>query len=650
MKSTNTLIKSIGSFLLSSLLAVSAYAQSLSIAPSAPDRPARVLSPAAEPDRPWYAFWQKSSTAEAEDSVSPAADDAFSAPVLAPEEPTWLLQLTDGSRTPVLASSLSFDIPAAPAEVPFSVETFSFVTVVPPSDDPDNPAPGFLRATLRANPAYAIEAPLPRTLRVRTIDGSRLSVSWAEVAFLADPESPSRRSATAASIPAAASFLEDDTPYTLSIPFPICFIPVKTDFASLSVPSWLLSSIAVNSDRSVTLRSVYGDILTGSIPPFKRFPGFENATSVVLSHDNPPAAPASANQYRLASGDILVASPLSAPSAAARSSLRSAAAPAAAAPYILAPAFAPDTSLTFAADSIEAVATLSSLLPPAAAKPFAPSARAMDEILVPAGTFHLGSAAPNAPADESPAVPVAIDAFYLASTPVTVAQFAAFIDDASYRPKPEARSWNAPGFVQSPNDPVVAVSWRDAAAYCNWLSKKARLSPAYSIPSDERYPVVLDLAADGYRLPLEAEWEYAARNLGKPVSFPWGDDPDEAAALSRANFAPSQANAVARHYALTAPVKSFPASPLGFYDLAGNVFEWCQDVYSPDAYAAYYATGDISPIVNPTVPERRVMRGGSYLSPLRALRTTSRAFGLETAATPAVGSPRVGFRVARNAP
>jgi len=606
--------------------------------------------------KPWYAFWRRSADAEEED----AAEEEE------PVETPWTLELDDGTVHSVLPSSLSFKLDTLPETTPFSPERFSCIDVTfdPLSSDES----GVLHATLR-NVRFALEAPLPRTLRAETADGERVSVPWNTVRRLFDT-APGAAADIRHSMPAPrdVQVVFDDDPAPVPAQFPIAFLPFKTERAAFAIPSWHLLSVVVNPDRTCTLRSRYGDVLTGTVP-LKRIPGFENASSIVfrVARGN-GTIPSRANLYRLVTGDVLAAVPAAeaAPVApAASSSLRAALAANAAASaedasLLVSPLLDLGTVLELPADFVESVTPLRDFadperpmppLPPAAKRPHSPSARVTDEVFVPAATFHLGSAAPNAPANESPSVAVTLDPFWIASAPVTVAQYASFIDDSGYRPKPEARSWDTPGFPQSPNDPVVAVSWRDAVAYCNWLSKKARLDPAYVIPSDDRLPVVFDPEADGYRLPLEAEWELVARNLGKPVSFPWGDDADEAAAVSRANFAPMD-RALSRSWPFTSPVKSFPANDLGVYDLAGNVAEWCQDAYAPDAYGAFYKTGNFAPLLNPSAPTYRVIRGGSWLSPLPALRTTARAYGLELVGVPNGDPPRprVGFRVARNAP
>ncbi|HEY6317627.1 MAG TPA: SUMF1/EgtB/PvdO family nonheme iron enzyme, partial [Acidimicrobiia bacterium] len=163
--------------------------------------------------------------------------------------------------------------------------------------------------------------------------------------------------------------------------------------------------------------------------------------------------------------------------------------------------------------------------------------------------------------------------------------------------------------------PVVHISWNDAQAYCAW---------------------------SGTRLPSEAEWEYAAR-AGSRGPFPWGDElePDGQHRMNVFQGRFPAANTGADGYLATAPVGAFWPNGFGLYNVTGNVWEWCEDWYSPDSYAN-------SPRDNPRGPAEgstRVERGGSYLchaSYCRRYRVSARV-GNE----PASSSGNLGFRVAR---
>lgn len=228
--------------------------------------------------------------------------------------------------------------------------------------------------------------------------------------------------------------------------------------------------------------------------------------------------------------------------------------------------------------------------------------------------------------DEKPKHDVTISDFYLAETEVTNAQYMLFVD-ATQAHYPE---WLVEGSkyhiatgkdnyykkmreaLNHPDHPVVGVTWEDALAYCSWLS---------------------NVTGEDYRLPTEAEWEYAASRGASP-RLKW-EVGDEAILRNYGNFTLSGGRDT---FAYTAPVKSFKASSLGLYDMAGNVFEWCQDWYGEDSYAS-------SPKVNPTGPDNgteRIMRGGSWSNEPSILRITYRFSW-----SPSEESDNVGFRVAK---
>lgn len=228
-------------------------------------------------------------------------------------------------------------------------------------------------------------------------------------------------------------------------------------------------------------------------------------------------------------------------------------------------------------------------------------------LLITSGIFFMGSDAREAAPHEQPPTQTTVSCYYLSKFPITNAQYEQF--------DPAHRSRRAPwgGDLH----PVVYVNARDAAAFCQWLSAREGRK---------------------YRLPTEAEWEYAARGSDGRV-FPWGDFLD---AGHYANFADRRTNFAWRDpviddgYAETAPVGSYPkgVSPFGVEDLAGNVFEWCLDFF--DTYRGKSR-------VNPRGPQngsKRVYRGGSWKSRGGSLRASARAFN-----DPDYSSNDVGFRI-----
>jgi formylglycine-generating enzyme required for sulfatase activity/predicted Ser/Thr protein kinase len=220
-------------------------------------------------------------------------------------------------------------------------------------------------------------------------------------------------------------------------------------------------------------------------------------------------------------------------------------------------------------------------------------------VLVPAGPFLMGRARRT----------IQLDAFYIDRTPVTNEQFARFVEITGYQPSGAGADrflrgdGLASGGTERARRPVAYVSWADAKAYAQWAGK---------------------------RLPTEAEWEKAARGTDGR-KYPWG----------RANPEPSLAN-FDRSLGGTTPVGAFPAgaSPFGALDMAGNVWEWCEDYDD----ASFYEDG---PAFNPcnTMPSAKVvMRGGAWMFGPRALRTFAR-----TSYAPEYRFAAGGFRCARTA-
>ena len=233
-------------------------------------------------------------------------------------------------------------------------------------------------------------------------------------------------------------------------------------------------------------------------------------------------------------------------------------------------------------------------------------------ILIAGGTFQQGERTLDPP---SPGKTVTVSSFSMAATPVTQTQYQ------------EVMGKNPSKFT-GPGNPVERVSWFDAVAFCNALSKRDGLEPAYLIDGNN---VTWEPTAPGWRLPTEAEWEFAARGgtLSRRYEFAGGNAADDVA-WDEHNSSKS-----------THPVKQKPANELGLYDLSGNVWEWCWDWYEFDR-------SDL-PAQDPRGPAQgsaRVNRGGAWNEDhVDAFRPYYRADdGPET-----VGD-NLGFRVVKNAP
>ncbi len=276
-------------------------------------------------------------------------------------------------------------------------------------------------------------------------------------------------------------------------------------------------------------------------------------------------------------------------------------------------------------------------------------------VLVEAGSFRMGSElSPREIAskyggeaswyeDERPVHTVRITRdFYMSKYEVMVGEFRQFVSETGYRTTAEREggvwvwtgsklekkadaNWRNPYFRQGSNEPVVCVSWYDAVEYCNWLSRKEGLTPAYNIRGKD---VTWNRSANGYRLPTEAEWEYAARggNKGRGYIFAGSNYVDEVVWYWD--------NSGEK----THPVGRKKANELDIYDNSGNVGEWVWDRYDSD----YYSSSPASDPAGPYSGADRVMRGGGWYNDARCCRSADRG-GYNSADRIA----DLGFRVVR---
>lgn len=195
----------------------------------------------------------------------------------------------------------------------------------------------------------------------------------------------------------------------------------------------------------------------------------------------------------------------------------------------------------------------------------------------------------------------------------------------------------APGNFKGDNLPIENVTWFKAVEYCNALSREEGVTPAYAITgAGDAITVTWSRNADGYRLPTEAEWEYACR-AGTNTPFNTGEN----ITTDQANYYgsyPYKDVPRGQYRDSTVPVGSVPPNTWGLHEMHGNVWEWCWDWYGE------YASGPQTQPNGPTEGTYRVNRGGGWNDFGRHLRSAYRA-----AHTPSNRTFNIGFRVARNA-
>lgn len=248
------------------------------------------------------------------------------------------------------------------------------------------------------------------------------------------------------------------------------------------------------------------------------------------------------------------------------------------------------------------------------------------------GTFDMGDIFGDGAEQEKPAHQVTLSDFYLGKTEVTFDEYDAYCT-VTGRKKPDD---DVGGRGKRP---VINVSWFDAVEYCNWLSEKQNLTKAYNINGNK---VAVDWTANGYRLPTEAEWEYAARSGGKKEK--WAGTSIESTLYLFANFCDKNCGynwkIVSQNdgYVSTAPVGGFQSNGVGLYDMSGNVSEWCWDFYYN------YPSGAQTDPAGPDQGLYRVSRGGSWIAMPGLVRCADRYY-----LHPGYRNYYLGFRLARSA-
>lgn len=254
-------------------------------------------------------------------------------------------------------------------------------------------------------------------------------------------------------------------------------------------------------------------------------------------------------------------------------------------------------------------------------------------VWIPAGSFRMGSdpGEPGHEDDERPTQVKLTHGFWIGQTETTVGQWRDFVAQTRFVGQNAAagihvrtedgwklipgRDWSDPGFVQTDSHPVVGVSWEDAVAFCEWIS--GREGQAGRLPEGWIF-----------RLPSEAQWEYASR-AGSKDAFAFGPT----LSTDQANFKPGVEGGDFRGG--TTPVATFAPNEWGLFDMHGNAWEWCQEAYGE------YPTG---PLTNPSVVvtgSQKVKRGGSWIGAGENCRSANRNRDL-----PGHRAYHIGFRIA----
>ena len=269
-------------------------------------------------------------------------------------------------------------------------------------------------------------------------------------------------------------------------------------------------------------------------------------------------------------------------------------------------------------------------------------------VSIPGGTFLIGDNLNDGVSYEKPVHTVTLDSFYIGKYEVTNQQYCAYLNSAlrqglitvasgavykagsgtsyPYCDTSTSSSYSQIAYSEGvfsvrtkggrnmSNDPMALVSWYGSVAYCNWRSQQEGKEQCYNLSTWS-----CDFNKKGYRLPTEAEWEYAARGGLSGKRFPWADPnitQSQANYCSSSNYSYDISPTQGYHPAwssggitpYTSPVGSFSANGYGLYDMAGNVCEWCNDWFS----STYYSSSPTNNPTGQTSGNSRVLRGGCW--------------------------------------
>jgi formylglycine-generating enzyme required for sulfatase activity len=238
----------------------------------------------------------------------------------------------------------------------------------------------------------------------------------------------------------------------------------------------------------------------------------------------------------------------------------------------------------------------------------------LEMVLILGGEFIMGD--DTGDADEKPAHVVKITHFYMDTREVTQKAYESLME-------------KNPSKFKGPDLPVEQVDWYHAVLYCNMRSLKENLKACYDAKT-----LACDFSANGYRLPTEAEWEYACR-AGAKTKYAYGGD-----ASKLQTYAWFKGNAGQK----THPVAQKQPNAWGLYDMHGNVAEWCNDIYGE----TYYKAMDGGYPHGPALGDKRLLRGGSWRTSEESCRVSARNSENARFADACFGSDSYGFRCVRN--
>ncbi|GAB5555553.1 MAG: hypothetical protein Sapg2KO_51440 [Saprospiraceae bacterium] len=241
-----------------------------------------------------------------------------------------------------------------------------------------------------------------------------------------------------------------------------------------------------------------------------------------------------------------------------------------------------------------------------------------DMVFVQGGTFQMGDQFGDGYDREKPVHSVTVSDYYISNHEVTFEEYAEYCSAESIS-LPDDEGWG------KSNRPVINVSWEDAVKYCNWKSEQSGLEKVYTINGST---VSANWEANGYRLPTEAEWEYATRSRGKKEK--WAGTSNESSLKEYANYG--------GNIGKTQAVRSYKPNDLGLYDMSGNVWEWCWDWYDGDYYTSSKNASDPKGL---STGSHRVARGGSWGGAPGGCRAAGRGTG-----APTLRDGTIGFRLA----